>query len=73
MNSIKIATALTGFANRVAYKILAWRWKANLKHAQASIAAASAARRAAEILEKDADKQLAEAAAIREAANKLKD
>lgn len=31
MNAIKIATSITTFANRVAKKLLVWRWKANLK------------------------------------------
>lgn len=73
MNAIKIATTITKFANRVAYKLLAWRWKANLKHAEVSLKASNAAKRAAEELEKDADKQLAEAAAIRQLADTLKD
>ena len=72
MNALKIANVITNTANRLAYKLLAWRWKANLKHAEASITASKAAKRAAELLEQDADKQLAEAQALRTAADKLK-
>lgn len=78
MNAIKIATSITTFANRVAKKLLVWRWKANLAHARASIVAAEKTREAAartltlaSSLEADADKQLAEAKEIREAADKL--
>lgn len=80
MNAIKIAAAITKFANRVAYKLLVWRWKANLKHGEVITKSSWAAEKSAERLmleatrlEAEAEVQFDEAAAIREAADQLKD
>lgn len=66
MNAINIAQKITGFATAVALKILKWRWKANLKHAEVSYKTASKLRSLAAKAEMDGDDQVADATDIRE-------